>query len=336
MSSHPRRTAKITAIGKYLPERILSNFELEKMVDTTDEWIQSRTGIRERHLVGDGEATSHMATQAALEILRKRQLDPDEIDCIIVATVTPDMFFPATACLVQNNLGASKAWGFDLSAACSGFLFALDTGARMIESGQYNKVLIIGADTMSVILDYTDRANCVLFGDGAGAVLLEPCEDGIEGIIDSILRSDGSGAEYLYMEGGGSLNPTSAETIARKQHYLVQDGRAVFKYAVKWMADISAEVAERNGLASEDISLFIPHQANKRIIDASADRLGLTEAQVLSNIDRYANTTAATLPLGMADAADDGRLQPGDNVILAAFGAGFTWGGMYIRWSEVL
>ncbi|UCH09496.1 MAG: ketoacyl-ACP synthase III [Fidelibacterota bacterium] len=335
MSSQQRRTAKITAIGKYLPDKILSNFDLEKMVDTTDEWIWSRTGIRERHLVRDGEATSHMATQAALDLLRKRQLDPKKIDCIIVATVTPDMFFPATACLVQNNLGATRAWGFDLSAACSGFLFALDTGARMIESGQYSNVLVIGADTMSAILDYTDRATCVLFGDGAGAVLLEPCEEGTEGIIDSILRCDGSGAEYLYMEGGGSLLPPTAETVANKQHFLVQDGRAVFKYAVKWMADISAEVAERNSLTSQDIRLFIPHQANKRIIDASAERLGLTEDQLLSNIDRYANTTAATIPLGMADAVEDGRLQPGDNVILAAFGAGFTWGGMYIRWSKI-
>ncbi|UCD39154.1 MAG: ketoacyl-ACP synthase III [Fidelibacterota bacterium] len=335
MPSQQRRTAKITAIGKYLPERILSNFELEKMVDTTDEWIRSRTGIIERHLVRDGEVTSHMATEAAREVLLKRQIDPEEIDCIIVATVTPDMFFPATACLVQNNLGATRAWGFDLSAACSGFLFALDTGARMVESGQYTKILVIGADTMSSILDYTDRATCVLFGDGAGAILLEPCEDGSEGVLDSILRCDGSGAEYLYMEGGGSLYPPSAETIAKGQHYLQQDGPAVFKYAAKWMADVSAEVAERNGLTNKDIQLFIPHQANKRIIDASAHRLGLTAEQVLSNIERYANTTAATIPLGMADAVDDGRLRPGDNLILAAFGAGFTWGGMYIRWSEV-
>jgi 3-oxoacyl-[acyl-carrier-protein] synthase-3 len=331
----PSRTAKITAVSKYLPDRILDNFALEKMVETNNEWILSRTGISERHLVGDGEATSHMATKAALEILDKRQLNPAEIDCIIVATVTPDMLFPATACLVQNNIGAGNAWGFDLSAACSGFLFALDTGARMIESGQYSKVLVIGADTMSAIIDYTDRATCILFGDGAGAVLLEPCEDGSEGILDSILRCDGNGAEYLYMEGGGSLNPATRETVDRKMHYIQQDGRIVFKYAVKWMADISAEIAERNGLANNDIKLFIPHQANKRIIDASAERLGLAEDQVLSNIDRYANTTAATIPLGMADAVDEGRLLQGDNVILSAFGAGFTWGGMYIRWSEV-
>jgi len=282
-----------------------------------------------------GEVTSHMATKAAQEILSKRRIDPGEIDCIIVATVTPDMFFPATACLVQNNLGASRAWGFDLSAACSGFLFALDAGARMIESGQYQKILVIGADTMSSIIDYTDRATCVLFGDGAGAVLLEPCEDGREGILDSILRCDGSGAEYLYMKGGGSLCPPTAESVASKKHYLFQDGRAVYKYAIKLMADISAEVAERNGLTNKDIRLYIPHQANKRIVDASAQRLGLNEDQVLSNIERCANTTAATIPLGMADAVQEGRLKPGDNVILAAFGAGFTWGGMYLRWSEV-
>ncbi len=335
MSSPARRTAKITAIGKYLPERVLSNYDLEKMVDTTDEWIRTRTGISERRLVKDGEATSHIATRAAQEILRKRELDPGEIDCIIVATVTPDMFFPATACLVQNNLGADRAWGFDLSAACSGFLFALDAGARMIESGRYTKVLVIGADTMSSIIDFTDRATCILFGDGAGAVLLEPCEDGTEGILDSILRCDGSGGEYLCMEGGGSLNPATADTVARKMHYLYQDGRIVYKYAIKWMADISAEVAQRNGLSNDDIHLLIPHQANQRILDACAQRLGISKEKVLSNIDKYANTTAATIPLGMADAVEQGRLKSGDNLILSAFGAGFTWGGIYIRWSEV-
>jgi len=336
MPTPSRRTAKITAGGKYLPEKVITNFDFEKLLDTTDEWIRTRTGIRERRQVSDGEATSHMATEAARDLLRKREIDPGEIDCIIVATITPDMFFPATACLVQNNLGASRAWGFDLSAACSGFLFALDAGARMIESGQHSIVLIIGADTMSSIMDYTDRVTCILFGDGAGAVLLEPCEAGNEGILDSILRCDGSGAEYLCMEGGGSRYPSTAETVAGKKHYLYQDGRAVYKYAVKLMADVSAEVAQRNGLTSKDIQLFIPHQANQRIVEASAERLGLTEDQVLSNIDHYANTTAATIPLGMADAIEQGRLKPGDNVILAAFGAGFTWGGIYIRWSEVV
>lgn len=336
MPTPSRRTAKITAVGKYLPEKVITNFDFEKLLDTTDEWIRTRTGIRERRRVSDDEATSHMATEAARDLLRKREIDPGEINCIIVATITPDMFFPATACLVQNNLGASRAWGFDLSAACSGFLFALDAGARMIESGQHSIVLIIGADTMSAIMDYTDRATCILFGDGAGAVLLEPCEAGNEGILDSILRCDGSGAEYLYMEGGGSLYPSTAETVASKKHYLCQDGRAVYKYAVKLMADVTAEVAQRNGLTSKDIQLFIPHQANQRIVEATAARLGLTEDQVLSNIDHYANTTAATIPLGIADAIEQGRLKPGDNVILAAFGAGFTWGGIYIRWSEVV
>lgn len=329
------RTAKITAVGKYLPENIVTNFDLEKMVDTNDEWIRTRTGIRERRFVRDGEATSHMATAAARDLLSKRQIDPNEIDCIIVATITPDMVFPATACLVQNNLGIEKAWGFDLSAACSGFLYGLDAGARMIESGQYTNILVIGADAMSSIIDYTDRATCVLFGDGAGAVLLEPCEEGDEGIMDSVLRCDGSGGKYLYIEGGGSLHPASAETVANKKHYLRQDGRTVFKFAVKLMADVSLEVIQRNGLAAEDINLYIPHQANQRIIDANAERLGFDKDQVLSNIDYCANTTAATIPLGLADAVELGRLKPGDNLIMAAFGAGFTWGGMYVRWSKV-
>lgn len=335
-SRQPHRTAKITAVGKYLPEKVLTNQDLEKMMETSDEWIRSRTGIIERHIVGDGEVTSHMATRAAQEILRKRQIDPDEIDCIIVGTITPDMLFPATAALVQNNLGATNAWGFDLSAACSGFLYALDVGARLIESGQYNKILVIGADTMSSIMDYTDRTTSILFGDGAGAVLLEPCEDRSAGIMDSLLRTDGSGGDFLYMRAGGSLHPASKETVANKEHFLRQDGRAVYKFAIKWMADISSEVAERNGLKGKDIRLFIPHQANKRIIDATAERLGLTKDQVLSNIDLYANTTAATIPLGIADAVEQNRLAPGDNVILAAFGAGFTWGAMYIKWGDVL
>jgi 3-oxoacyl-[acyl-carrier-protein] synthase-3 len=330
----PRRTATITAVGRYLPARILTNLDLEKMVETTDEWIRTRTGIEERHVVSPGEATSHMAIHAAREALDKRGMHPNDIDCIIVATVTPDMFFPATACLVQNELGAKNAWGYDLSAACSGFLFALDAGARMIESGRYKTVLVIGADTMSSITDYTDRATCILFGDGAGAVLLEPCEDGSEGVLDSLLRCDGSGGEYLYMEGGGSRMPASIDSVKAKKHYVYQDGRAVYKYAVKGMADISAEVAERNGLTSEDIHLFIPHQANKRIIDASAERLGIPQERMISNIDRYANTTAATIPLGMMDGMEDGRLRPGYNVILAAFGAGFTWGAIYIKWGN--
>ncbi len=335
MPSQKHRTARISAVGSYLPEKLLTNSDLEQIMETSDEWIRSRTGIIERHIVADGEASSAMATRAVQEILAKRDLDPAEIDCIIVATVTPDMIFPATACLVQNNIGATRAWGFDLSAACSGFLYALDTGARLVESGQYQYVLVIGVDTMSAIMDYEDRTTAILFGDGAGAVLLEPCEDGSEGVIDSILRCDGSGSEFLYIKAGGSLHPASAETVANREHFLRQDGRAVFKQAVKWMADVSSEVAQRNGLSGQDIKLFIPHQANKRIVDACAQRMGLSEEQLLVNIDRYGNTTAATIPLGMADAVRDGKLAPGDNVIIAAFGAGFTWGGMYIKWSQV-
>ncbi len=330
-----RRTARITAVGSYLPEKVLSNFDLEKMMETNDAWIRSRTGIIERRIVGEGEASSYMATQACRQIIDKRGLDPAEIDCIIVGTVTPDMLFPATACLVQNNLGATNAWGYDLSAACSGVLFALDNGVRMVESGRYQKILVIGVDTMSSVMDYKDRTTSILFGDGAGAVLLEPCEDGSEGIIDSVLRCDGSGGDFLYMTAGGSLHPASAETVARDEHYLRQDGKVVFKQAVKWMADVSAEVMERNGLSGEDIKLFIPHQANKRIIDACAQRLGLSDDQVLVNIEYYANTTAGTIPLGMADAVRDNRLARGDNLIITAFGAGYTWGAVYIKWSEV-
>ncbi|MCH7528029.1 MAG: ketoacyl-ACP synthase III [Candidatus Marinimicrobia bacterium] len=335
MPSKNRRTARISAVGSYLPEKLLTNADLEQMMETSDEWIRSRTGIIERHIVAEGETSSDMATQAAKQIMANRDLDPDEIDCIIVATVTPDMLFPATACLVQRNLGAGRAWGFDLMAACSGFLYALDIGARMVESGQYKYILIIGVDAMSTIMDYEDRTTSILFGDGAGAVLLEPCEDGSEGVIDSVMRSDGSGGQYLYMKAGGSLHPASAETVANREHFLRQDGRVVYKQAIKWMADVSSEVAKRNGLSGQDIKLFIPHQANKRIVDACAKRLGLTEEQVLVNIDRYGNTTAATIPLGMADAVRDGRLVQGDKVIIAAFGAGFTWGAMYIKWSQV-
>lgn len=331
-----RRTATITATGKYLPEHVLTNQDMEKMMDTSDEWIRSRTGISERHIVAKGEATSDMCTQAVLQILQKKEMDPSEIDCIIVATITPDMLFPSTAALVQNKIGATRAWGFDLSAACSGFLFGLDTATRFIESGQYEKIIVIGADAMSTVLDYEDRATAVLFGDGAGAVLVEACEDGSEGIIDSILRIDGDGGQYLYMPAGGSLNPATEETLANRDHYLKQDGRNVYKAAVKGMADVTAELAEKNNLKSEDIQLYIPHQANKRIIDAAAARLGLREDQVLSNISHYGNTTAGTIPLGIADAVEEKRLKPGDTVILAAFGAGYTWGAMYIKWGHVI
>ena len=331
-----RRTATITATGKYLPERIMTNSDLEKIIETSDEWIRTRTGISERHIAAEGEATSDMSVKAVQQILDKRNLKPEEIDCILVATVTPDMLFPSTAALVQQKIGAPNAWGFDLSAACSGFLFALDTGTRLIESGQYKTVLVIGADTMSSIIDWEDRTTAVLFGDGAGAVLLEPSEDGSEGIMDSILRIDGSGADFLYMTGGGSRQPATVESVQNKEHYLRQDGRNVFKFAVKGMADISGELAERNKLSADDIKLFIPHQANQRIIDATADRLGLPLEKVLINIDKYANTTAGTLPLGIADAVEQKLLEPGDNLILAAFGAGFTWGSVFIKWGTAV
>ncbi|NQU67442.1 MAG: ketoacyl-ACP synthase III [Candidatus Marinimicrobia bacterium] len=322
--------ANITAMGMYVPEYVLSNAELEKTVETSDEWIQSRTGIKERRIVAKGEATSHMATNAANKLLAARGISAEEIEVIIVATVTPDMMFPSTAALVQNNIGAKNAWGFDLSGACSGFLFALQTGAQMIETGRYKKVIVIGADTMSSIIDYTDRNTCILFGDGAGAVLLEPsCK---YGVIDAKMRIDGSGGKYLHMKAGGSLNPASHDTVDNKMHYIFQDGKSVFKFAVRGMADISFDISERNNLKSEDIKLFIPHQANKRIIDGSANRLGLSDEQVFINIDKYANTTAATIPIGIVEAFESGRLIKDDNLIISAFGAGFTCGAMYIKW----
>ncbi|MBT3250895.1 MAG: ketoacyl-ACP synthase III [Candidatus Marinimicrobia bacterium] len=322
--------ANITALGMYVPENILTNADLEKMVETTDEWIVSRTGIKERRIVAKGETTSDLCTKAVEKVLEMRNISADEIDAIIVATITPDMMLPSTAAIVQDNIGAVNAWGYDLSAACSGFLFGLQTGAMMIETGRYKKVLIIGAETMSSIIDYTDRNTCIIFGDGAGAVLLEPSDE--FGIIDAKMRMDGSGGKFLNLKGGGSLHPASHKTVDEKMHYVYQDGRSVFKFAVKGMADISFDIAKRNGLANEDIDLFIPHQANKRIIDASAKRLGISDDKVLINIDKYANTTAATIPIGLVDAFESGRLNKGDNVILSAFGAGFTWGAMYIKW----
>ncbi len=322
--------ANITALGMYVPDRILSNADIEKMVDTNDQWIQERTGIKERRITADGQATVDMASRAAEEVLKMCNISADEIDVIILATVTPDMMFPCSASQVQDKIGASNAWGFDLSAGCSGFLFALQTGAQFIESGTHQKVLVIGADTMSSIVDYSDRNTCVLFGDGAGAVLLEPSEE--FGLIDSIMKLDGSGGRYLKMPAGGSLNPPSHETIDNKMHYIYQDGKTVFKFAVKGMADISFEVAQKNNLNGDDIKLFIPHQANQRIIDAAARRLKLKNEQVLSNIDRYANTTAATIPIGMVEATKNGRLKKGDNLIISAFGTGFTWGATYIKW----
>ena len=327
-----RIPAKITGVAGYVPPKVLTNADLEKMVDTNDEWIRTRTGIRERHIVENGMASSHMATEAAKLLLAQTRTSPAEIDLIIVASVTPDMFFPATACLVQDRLGAKKAWGFDLSAACSGFAYALTVGAQFVGAGTHKKVLVIGSDTMSSILDYKDRGTCVLFGDGAGAVLLEPAGEG-EGIIDFHHDVDGSGGQHLYMPGGGSLNPSSLETVQKNMHVVHQDGPNVFKYAVRRMAELSCHLLERNGLSIRDLALIVPHQANLRIIRAMQERLGVDDSKVLVNIDRYANTTAGTLPLGLCDALAQGRLKKGDLVLLIAVGAGFTTGGVLLRWA---
>ncbi|HEX7071794.1 MAG TPA: beta-ketoacyl-ACP synthase III [Rhodothermales bacterium] len=325
------RRAAITAVGHYLPEDRLTNADLERMVDTSDEWIRTRTGIRERRILWDPEkATSFMAIEAAREVLRKRRIDASEIEAIIVATVTPDMFFPSTACLVQAELGATRAWGFDVSAACSGFLFALSTGAQFIASGKHEKVLVIGADKMSSITDFTDRNTCVLFGDAAAAVLLEPDASGY-GIVDSIERIDGRNWELLCMKGGGSLNPPSHKTVDAGMHYLYQEGKSVFKLAVEGMANVAAEIMARNDLSGSDIRYLVPHQANLRIIDATARRMGITMDKVMLNIERYGNTTAATIPLCLTDWERD--LQRGDNLVLAAFGGGFTWGAAYVKWA---
>ena len=322
--------ANITATGKYLPKEVLTNHDMAKLVETSDEWIQTRTGIRERRKVQKGEATVDMSTNAVRDLMERYDLDAKEIDAIIVATVTPDMILPCSAALVQKNINAVNAWGYDLSAACSGFLFGLESGAALIVSGRCEKVIVIGADTMSSILNYEDRNTCILFGDGAGAVLLEPSEE--FGIIDSELRIDGTGGEFLRVDGGGSLHPASHETVSNKLHYVRQDGKTVYKFAVRGMADISYEVAERNNLKGDDISLFIPHQANKRIIDAAAKRLGLKESQVMINIDTYANTTSATIPICIAEVSEKNMLNIGDNVIISTFGAGFSWGAMYLKW----
>jgi len=317
--------AKISSLGTYVPPKLLTNADLEKMVETNDQWIMERTGIRERHIVDKGVATSDLAAEAAKKCLAARGIGADEVDAIIVATVTPDMFFPATACLVQDKIGATKAWGFDLSAACSGFIYALQVGV-------HSKVLVIGADVMSSIIDYTDRTTCVIFGDGAGAVLLEPCTGDEVGLIDFSHEIDGSGAASLNMPGGGSLHPPSAETVAQKMHYVHQDGGAVYKFAVRKMAEVSERVLERNGLKGTDLGCFIPHQANKRIIMATAERLGLTEEHVIINIDRFGNTTAGTIPLAMQTAMEEKLVKKGDLVLLASVGAGFTVGATLLRW----
>ena len=325
------RSAAITAVGHYLPEDRLTNADLEKMVDTTDEWIRTRTGILERRILKDPDkATSFMATEACKEVLKKRGIGPEEIDLIIVATVTPDMVFPATACLVQEQLGATNAWGFDLSAACSGFLFGLSCGTQFIVSGKHEKVLVVGADKMSSIIDYTDRTTCILFGDGAGAVLLEPNMKGY-GIIDSVEYTDGSGSNALCMPGGGSLKPASSATLDERLHYVYQDGKTVFKYAVKGMADVAEEIMQRNNLDGDDIRYLVPHQANQRIIDATARRMGVTTEKVMINIDRYGNTTAGTIPLCLYDWEKE--LTTGDNLVLTAFGGGFTWAATYLKWA---
>ncbi len=324
-------TAAITGVGGYVPEYRLTNFELEKMVDTNDEWIRTRTGIEERRILkGEGLGSSDMAVPAVQELCRKRGIAPEEIECIICATVTPDMVFPATANLIADKIGAVNAFGFDLSAACSGFLFALSTGASFIESGRYKKVVVVGVDKMSAIIDYSDRATCIIFGDGAGAVLLEPNEEGY-GIQDSILRSDGSGSKYLHMKAGGSAKPASVETVLAKEHYAYQEGQAVFKFAVKGMADVSYELMERNNLTADDVAWLVPHQANLRIIDATANRMGLPKEKVMINIQKYGNTTAGTLPLCLWDW--ESQLKKGDNIILAAFGGGFTWGATWLKWA---
>jgi 3-oxoacyl-[acyl-carrier-protein] synthase III len=324
--------AKISALGTYTPLRLLTNADLEKMVDTTDEWITSRVGIRERHIVEPGQATSHMAVEAAKRCLAARGIDGSEVEVVIVATVTPDMFFPATACLVQDRIGAKGAWGFDLSAACSGFVYALQTGCKLVESGAQKNVLVIGADTMSSIIDYTDRATCVLFGDGAGAVLIEPAAEGELGMIDFHHEIDGSGGCSLFMPAGGSLKPSSCETVEKREHFVHQDGQAVYKFAVRKMVEAAETVLNRNGVTAAELACFIPHQANRRIITSSAERLGLRDEQVIINIDRFGNTTAATIPLATETAIEEGKLKKGDLFLIASVGAGFTVGAALMRW----
>jgi 3-oxoacyl-[acyl-carrier-protein] synthase-3 len=327
--------AKISALGTYVPPRLLTNADLEKMVETTDQWIQERTGIRQRHIVDKGMATSDLALEAAKRALAMRSIPATDLEAILVATVTPDMLFPATACLVQDKLGAAGAWGFDVSAACSGFLYALQTGAQFIQTGAHKKVLVIGSDVMSSIIDYTDRATCVIFGDGAGAVLLEPAPAGEDSLcfLDFIHEVDGSGGCALYMPGGGSRNPSTHETVDKNMHVVHQDGGAVFKYAVRKMAEVCETLLRRNGFTGKDVACFIPHQANRRIITATADRVGLCSDRVIINIDEYGNTTAGTIPLAMQTAIGQSKLKKGDLVLLASVGAGFTTGATLLRWA---
>jgi 3-oxoacyl-[acyl-carrier-protein] synthase-3 len=322
-------TAAITGVNGYLPETVVTNDDLAKIVDTSNEWIVSRTGIEERRRMTNG-ANSDMASEAVKGLLKKKNIDPMEIDVVILATVTPDYPFPSTANVVCDKVGMKNAWGFDLNAACSGFIYALETGSKFIESGKYKKVIVIGSDMMSSILDYQDRTTCIIFGDGAGAVLLEPNEEGL-GVQDAILRSDGEGRKYLIQPAGGSANPPSIETVTNRMHYVKQEGKAVFKFAVTNMAEVSAEIMEKNNLTSDDVNWLVPHQANLRIIDATAERMGLPKEKVMINIQKYGNTTAGTLPLCLWDW--EKQLKKGDNIILSTFGGGFTWGAVYLKWA---
>ncbi len=325
---------KISALGTYVPPRLLTNADLEKMVDTTNEWIMERVGIRERHLVDKGVGASDLAVAAVKNLLESHPFDLQEVDLIVVGTVTPDMMYPSTACLVQHKLGIANTWGFDVSAGCSGFLYALNTGVKFVESGQYKKVLVIGSDVNSSMTDFTDRAVCIIFGDGAGAVLLEPAEDqeGF-GVIDHVAQIEGMGGQYLYMPGGGSLNPASHETVDQKMHYIHQDGKNVFKYAVKKMSEMTERILAKNNLTGKDVDCFISHQANRRIITATADRLGMPMEKVIINIERFGNTTAGTIPIAMQTALDEGKLKKGDLLLVAAVGAGFTSGATLLRWA---
>jgi len=325
-------SAVVTAVERYLPDRIVTNSDLEKIIDTSDTWIRERTGIRERRIL-DGQPTSFMATAVGERLLRQRDMDPADVDLIIVATVTPDMVFPATACLVQDRIGARRAWAFDLSAACSGFVYAVVTGSQFIESGAHERVMVIGVDKMSAITDMEDRSTCVLFGDGGGGILLERSEDPDLGIVDFDLHADGSMGDDLYMKGGGSLHPASPETLEKRYHYIRQNGRVVYKLAIVKMAEVSLGLLERNGFTTEDLKLFIPHQANLRIINATAERMNLPSEKVVVNIDRLANTTAGTVPIALYEAWTQGRLEPGDLVQLTAVGGGLTWGSLLLRWA---
>ncbi len=326
--------ATVTATAHNVPKRVMTNFDLEKLVETSDEWIKSRTGITKRHVVSSGEAASDISTKIAKSLLNNSQILAKDIDLIIVGTITPDHFTPSTAALVQKNIDASNAWGFDLSAACSGFLFGLETGSNFIISGKYKKIMIIGIDIMTSVLDYNDRDTCVIFGDGGGGVILEPCSENY-GIMDTILHMDGHGGKYLSIPGGGSRTPATFESIKNKDHYVKQDGKTVYKYAVRGMAEVSKRILKKNGLTGDDIKLFIPHQANRRIIDAAANRCGISPEKVMINIQDYGNTTAGTIPIALNEAAEKNMINDGDLVLMSSFGAGFTWGSILLRWKSL-